>query len=387
MTLKQLVQPFSLPTEAPEALFNTVICADGVARARLFLERHRAAISARSDGLVEYVEDWLEQPSSAAMARCVWDLSFGQVGLSLKDRRVDAIDAATRLALRLAQSGHPGTWCASVPATPLMCGGFLAEEVESVETHVSRPGEAVVVFSRGRGGAATVAGAADTWRSGEAEPLARVGAGARARLTPGRALPRNAASAFFADCGAVAAVDGDAERVFRDGFLALAEAAPEYLVWVDRVLDGLVVSALHPSYRVMSGSWQEAPGYLYASHPHRPFEIAEILVHECAHQYFYMLERLGPFDDGSDSELYWSPVAGVKRPLSRVLMAYHAMANVLRVYRRIEAADLDDDGYVAANLPNLLEIVSQLGEPLRGNPALTPLGSGLFEPLDRATDG
>ncbi len=385
MRPEQIAQPFSLPCAAPEALFDTVICADGLTRVRLFLERNGAAITASSPGLTAYVEDWLRQPVSTAMARSIWDLAFGQVGLALKDRRIDAVEAAVRMALRLAESGHPGRWAAAMAPTPLVFGGFLVEGVEAVEADVSAAGMAAVVLVPAKGSPVAVVGVPGDWSSRNAEALPGMGELARALLVPKGALPRNPACSFFGECGAVSAVDEAAERTFRGSFQALGEAAPDYLAWVDRVLNGVVVTGLHPGYRVVSGSWQEAPGYLHASHPHRPLEIAEILVHECAHQYFYMLERLGPFDDGSDDALYWSPVAGVKRPLARVLMAYHAMANVLRLYRRVEAAGLDD-GYVAANMANLLEIVRQLAEPLRDNPALTPLGRGLFEPLARQTD-
>jgi HEXXH motif-containing protein len=93
---------------------------------------------------------------------------------------------------------------------------------------------------------------------------------------------------------------------------------------------------------------------------------------------------VGPVDDASDTTLYWSPPIRRHRPLSRILMAYHALANVMLLYdgvRRQPQADVEDSFYVRANLPDLRAAVQALDEPLRDNPALTALGRGLYQPL------
>ena len=72
----------------------------------------------------------------------------------------------------------------------------------------------------------------------------------------------------------------------------------------------------------------------------KPMDIAEVLVHECAHQYFYLLAYVGPYDDGSDERLYWSPPLRRNRPLSRILMAYHALANVRLFYAAVRASGM-----------------------------------------------
>lgn len=66
-------------------------------------------------------------------------------------------------------------------------------------------------------------------------------------------------------------------------------------------------------------------------YPHAAIDIAGTLVPESSHQYFYLLEKIGAIDDGSDQQLYYSPATRVDRPISRLPMAFHAFVNVLEV--------------------------------------------------------
>jgi HEXXH motif-containing protein len=109
-------------------------------------------------------------------------------------------------------------------------------------------------------------------------------------------------------------------------------------------------------------------------------DIAEILVHESSHQYFYLLERLGPVDDGADARRYWSPATGSERPLRRILIAYHAFSNVWLFYQACRASNVGSD-YLATNEPKIRRMITELDAPLRDNPALTALGRALHEPL------
>jgi HEXXH motif-containing protein len=161
----------------------------------------------------------------------------------------------------------------------------------------------------------------------------------------------------------------------------VADNSPAYLRWVERVLNGILVCHLEESARVVSGSEEDVPGLIHASFPCGRMDTAEVLVHECAHQYFYMLQRVGPVDDGEDRELYWSAVARRRRPLSRILMAYHAIANVRLFYEEIRARGGADVAYVDTHQAQVDETVASLDEPLRDNPTLTHLGRGLYEPL------
>jgi len=166
-----------------------------------------------------------------------------------------------------------------------------------------------------------------------------------------------------------------------DRALALVtRVAPPYLQWLEWALrDVVVVSAEPDSPRSgTSGDW---PGLVYLSAPHEPAAVAELLVHEAAHQYQYLARRVGPVDDGSDQRSYWSPLKGMKRPLGRLLAAYHAFGNVALLHRACIEADADHRGYAADRLAALIPALRTTEGHLWENPALTPVGRALLDPL------
>jgi len=108
--------------------------------------------------------------------------------------------------------------------------------------------------------------------------------------------------------------------------------------------------------------------------------VAEMLVHEACHQYFYLVRRLGPVHDLADTQLYYSPAVDRERRLDRIVMAYHAFANVLCFYRTAMGSGMEDE--VCARVESeLQDDVVLMERTLVGNPALTALGAALVEPL------
>ena len=109
--------------------------------------------------------------------------------------------------------------------------------------------------------------------------------------------------------------------------------------------------------------------------------LAEMLVHEATHQYMYILCRLGDIDDGSDPKLYYSPVRRMERPLWAIVLAYHAFANVLLLYRLCRQSGIEDDGYCSRHEALLVPQLRELERVLTQTNALTEIGRGLVEPL------
>src|SRR5262249_18543782 len=118
----------------------------------------------------------------------------------------------------------------------------------------------------------------------------------------------------------------------------LEQNAHPYANWVWRVLRG-IIPLWAAEGLTLSSSNPHHPGVVQLSIGQDPLVLAELLVHEASHQYFHLMEYVGPVDDGSDSTLYYSPFKGTERPLRAILLAYHAFANVLLLYRarRLEA--------------------------------------------------
>lgn len=394
---------FALPCEQENPqVFDTIVNTHGVAMVAALLRLHGAAIARASSGLRDFLASWAAEPGPSDTP---WDIAFGRLQLAVAQWqatsqgeavRFDPVDVAAKVGLRIAESGHRGAWQMPFSPEAVRVGGWLVPHADraEVENLPSAPAR-IRVHADGiwhslqRDAADGVWRVSGTGHSGASavgvERLRTVGAQGGVLLLPSRALPPAERSGdIFKECQPVDVVDDAAAQSFADGFTLLARNTPRYLPWIERVLHGIVVCPRQVEYRLVSGSFEDAPGLVHMSSPHSGVDIAEVLVHECAHQYFYMLQRVGPVDDASDATLYWSPPIRKRRPLSRILMAYHALANVQLLFDAVRANPSNDAqvvGYVRINEPELQAAIEALDEPLRGNSALTPLGRGLYEPL------
>ena len=196
-------------------------------------------------------------------------------------------------------------------------------------------------------------------------------------------LPRYAAldSVVFDDASALAleTFSPSLIEVLTQAIDLLAEHLPHYFDWVVRIIRRVVV--LHAGRNVLhSGSPDYQYGTILISDNSRVLSLAEMLIHEASHQYLELLNKLGPTVDPGHSELYYSPVKRCDRPLHKILLAYHAFANVMLFYRGVAECGLADSRF--AKFQNLLNgELRQLEQPLVKNDAILPLGRALVEPL------
>lgn len=146
----------------------------------------------------------------------------------------------------------------------------------------------------------------------------------------------------------------------------IMERVPRYGPWCERFLRQIHVVGKNKDIS-FSRSAPSRPGYVVASAP-MPIELqAEMLVHECTHQYYFLLELLTPIPMNRDSkEKFYSPLAKRERPLERLLVAYHAAANMvlfhtelLRNYR--EHADVSHER-LAVLKPAALELIETISQ-------------------------
>jgi HEXXH motif-containing protein len=71
------------------------------------------------------------------------------------------------------------------------------------------------------------------------------------------------------------------------------------------------------------------------------------------------------------------------RPLDKILLAYHAFANVVLFYRMCRESGLEDNGYLDYNEANIIPQLRQLEEPLAQTKGLTELGRAIWEPVSK----
>jgi HEXXH motif-containing protein len=164
----------------------------------------------------------------------------------------------------------------------------------------------------------------------------------------------------------------------------LREHGPEFHDWVAGVVRQALFTDPGPGL-LESGSSRLVPGFVHVAHG-EALAMAEMLTHELSHQYYYLATRLGPVDDGSDSELYWSPVKQTGRPIANILLAYHAFGNVLLLMRSLLANAVTPAAPIESNAQELAGQLIELQRGLDTTRALTDVGLGLYDPLRDALE-
>jgi HEXXH motif-containing protein len=165
----------------------------------------------------------------------------------------------------------------------------------------------------------------------------------------------------------VVAQDGDLWRSPEEMGDHRARVLGDLFSQVQAVLDRLAGcrSWLEPVFRVViptksenttqssSRSCDFFPGTVFADWQSGLESAVEALVHESAHHYFHLHELGGHLVSPAYRGLAWSPLARRHRPLTRVLLAYHAVAYMSCLYRDWLDSGSADAGVAAAALEAL----------------------------------
>jgi HEXXH motif-containing protein len=371
-----LLRALSYPHEdRADDVAEAIAVREGRAILERFLDRYGHRLRLRGHGLAEA----LEGATSTLTLRSAWDPWAGAVARSLERDDPAPERTAMLAALHLAASGDAAApWsCVLYEPAPLRFGRWLLPPVELVT--LLADGEGVRVAARGAWGELEVTADGGGDPVGAAELLPAVG-----EPEPLSLLPAAEPGIGFPPADEGAAVPGrvppEAAESVALSLALIGRAAPAYRRWVGWGLrDGVVVPAGPGSPR--AGASADWPGLVFLSAPHDPAALAELLVHEATHQYLQLASRVGPVDDGSDQDAYRSPLEGMERPLSRLLAAYHAFGNVALVLWGFVEAGVDQRGRAADRLAALLPALRTTEVHLWQNPALTPAGRALLDPL------
>ena len=326
-----------------------------------------------SMGLLDVFNEWLEAPSDF---QTCWNIAFGEIRhLVQADQQVDFPSRIVALAIRLTECGFVKDWsCHWTEPQFVRYGGCLFGPATGVRTESTDRGHMIQMKI------------ASSWcsvlRCGD--PLGSHSMLPHFRLGNNRIFILTQASTMGIRADILGLQSRDtAISPFRETAIeavALVRShAPEYLEWIDRVLRHTVL--VESDTELVSATDASQPGLVHMSDPGDPVILAEVLVHEAAHQYMNLLTRLGPVDDGSDAALYYSPVKKTGRPISAILTAYHAFGNVVKLYRRLEDACVSDGGYCFEQRQILVPQLSALESALDATRALTDVGRSLYSPL------
>lgn len=369
---------FSYPQEADPSAMSVVVVEHAKGLTGNFLTAFSQELRRHDAGLHEFIEQGIESPNFTF--EVAWDSVFPGLFRLIHTHNVpSARNAAVALGLRLGWAGVKGGWAfAAGTRTGFRWGEWPLPAANSVRFDASENRAAVTLdhdpfpieFAR------TTTG----WERKDHEPPPAV------KIGDMPVTVHTSASLESIGYPTVPLAISPIADILCSGRAAadiIERHAPVYLRWVRKVLRHIVPVSGNET-QIRSGSDYYRPGVVEASFPVEPVAFAEVLVHECSHQYLNWLSRLGPLVSGSDTTLYFSPVKQQPRSLINILVAYHAFANVLIFYRLCLASGLADGGYSSSHERKLIPQLEELEVPLRTTGGLTPLGDALWRPAAAA---
>jgi hypothetical protein len=381
MTYQDLpLRDFACPLPDRNSRFIEALVAEH-ARQTLFLfaERYASHVGGDSD-LLTLIADTLRGELSFETA---WHPAFGGIHAGLSEKSTSLDLRAAALALRLHECGYDGEWELHLPMpVNFHFNRWRLPAADALRVSATGNSVRLSVCADGGWGTVTFQRPEDEWSlMGEALTLPHLKRPDAGWVVWGR----DQLQTWELQDIAVNVEDSGPELMVPrcDAALSvLLNFAPDYFSWVSRVVRFVVPWRAEPGQHPSgSSSTNLAPGVVGIGNHEHPISLADSLVHEATHNYYYMAKRLGGVDDGTDQALYFNPFLERRRPIDRILLAYHAFGNVLLFCRAANENGLLDDEYISVRERQLEAHLGVLEEALQSTRALTSLGHALWEPI------
>jgi HEXXH motif-containing protein len=364
MTSGPTLASFSHPGVDPDgrcALRAALIIGAARQYAQMLLRHCGSGLALASSGLSDLLTSWSEGEIRFEDAL--------QVPLSLRAVQAGALDplwVAAQIAAHLHAHGHEGRWRVRLGSpAPLAFGWRVTPSGRDVAVDAGEGHTRICVDNAPAPFAADVSQV----RFGRAG-VRIVGSGFQ-RVYPFKSL------ADISDLDA-----GDVASMLRETASLLEQYAPRYLDWVATALAAVVPLGRPGDDLFQSFSLRGVNAVVFASFPAPPLKLAELLVHETSHQYYHFAQYRTTFSNGKDEKLYYSPYVQKGRPIERILIGYHAFANVVLFYRACLAAGMRDGSDAAAKeIEHNMDCLRPMADVIDATAGLTPAARELFEPL------
>lgn len=370
-----LLEGFSSPHEQlDDALVEGLAEEINSAVIQLFSDRFGNGLAESGADIVSTISEVLDRPTFDD----IWTPAIGQCLSALRnDSEAEAERAAMALLLHLASHGASGRWRIDLAspgvflwdAFPLPPADAFTVESDGKTTASVLCGDRRARFSRNEGG---------RWQSNDVAAFPDI------QTDSGRVILLSQSGGRTPDCFGfelplVLEISSQKSDALSEGLDLLRRSAPNYYHWVCRILRYLGV-VKSPEDIMRSGSLDWFWGAVTVSNNQNPLSICEMLIHECSHQYFNLVSRLG--EPSNNPNLYYSPFPRAQRPIKKILLGYHAFGNVFLFYREC----LSDTALAAEcerrmrAVQNDLSIVQDL---VSDSQNWTPIGQALIRPLVR----
>jgi HEXXH motif-containing protein len=115
-----------------------------------------------------------------------------------------------------------------------------------------------------------------------------------------------------------------------------------YRDWIRRAVE-IVIPVRREDDVERNGSMGGRPGLIIASFPQRTVQLGEVLTHEASHQHLHMMCTYANLCDPSDESRYYSPIKKADRSLMGLMLAYHAVGNMILYYKVLTDQDVEMD--------------------------------------------
>ena len=162
---------------------------------------------------------------------------------------------------------------------------------------------------------------------------------------------------------------------FQSGF-------PHIYDWAAHATRTIVPLMPRPDGRIRSGSLKEEVGAVFIDLC-RPVCFLESLVHESAHQHFYLYEQSSALVLADGGPSLYSPLKKTLRPLRGVFLAYHALACIAQFYSELMHARAFSEASLAQSLESVQSDLEIAAISMRSSEAfLSEAGLALFEKLE-----
>jgi HEXXH motif-containing protein len=163
----------------------------------------------------------------------------------------------------------------------------------------------------------------------------------------------------------------------------LSVSLVECAVWVRQATKVVVPLVSAGDGQVRSTSISGYPATVFTDITSQ-VELLETLVHESAHQHFFLAEANEPLVDPRHDGLYYSPLRKEPRPLRGVFLAFHALAFIRRLYCDLAGTGLMEEPQRAAEVERAGESLLKAHESLKsGERYLTGAGRTLMTALSK----
>lgn len=158
---------------------------------------------------------------------------------------------------------------------------------------------------------------------------------------------------------------------------------PQEYLWVGLMLREVMFSQSAGTEVTESSSINTWPGHVQMSLATVVQTIC-MLIHECSHQYFHLVNLCAPVVD-DDSVMAFSVLKQKSRPLGKVLLGYHAFANIELALRRLREVNTGlDIVEIERQINHARHHVDSLEQSLESvSQHVMPAGAAMYSPLQR----